>query len=127
MMSTNLNKGVIAIFTLLAIILHGGGAFAGCKMSRDPKMNYFISYENKVLGMFSEAADTPQSPSVIERCQLDSGKFLMFSLGIRRPTLNSDIADVCFDGQLIATKCSIENSFFNEQPHYSARSKIIEQ
>ncbi|MDG0814898.1 hypothetical protein [Bdellovibrio svalbardensis] len=127
MKNTNFNKSVIGVLTLLAVVFHGSGAIAGCKMSRDPKMNYFISYENKALGMFSEAAEKAQAPSVIERCQLDSGKFLMLSLGVRRPTLNSDVADVSFDGQLIDTKCSIENSFFKEQPDYSERSKIIEQ
>lgn len=127
MMNTNFNKSVIACFTLLAAILHGNGAFAGCKMSRDPKMNYFISTESKALGMFSEAAESPRAPSVIERCQLDSGKFLMLSLGVRRPTLNSDVADVSFDGKLTDTKCSIDNSFLKEQPNYSERSKIVEQ
>ncbi|QDK37259.1 hypothetical protein [Bdellovibrio sp. NC01] len=122
-----LNKSVTAVITLLAIVLQGNGALAGCKMSRDPKMNFAISTETQSITGFGEAADTPQAPSVIERCQTDSGKYLMFSLGVRRPTLNSDVADVSFDGQLIDTKCSVANSFLKDQPDYQERAQVIDK
>lgn len=124
-MTSKISKnGALAVLTLLAVLLPGYEALA-CKMSRDPKMNFAISYENKNIIGFSEATDAPQAPSVIDRCQLDSGKFLMFALGVRRPSLNSDVADVSFDGKISDAKCSIANSFLKDQPSFDERASII--
>jgi hypothetical protein len=100
-------------FILMAALslMLGEAAFATCKMSRDPKFNYYISPENQTVGMFTEGGNLNQSPTVVERCQSDAGSFLMVSLGVRRPGLNSDTSDVSFDGKLSDSQCRINNSF----------------
>lgn len=114
------------LFVVLALVLMiGDQVFAACKMSRSAKANYFVSTETGTRGTFGQGSESPDLPTVIERCQEDSGQFLMFSLGVRRPDMYSDSADISFTGQISDSQCSISHSPFKTAPTFSEKQDMM--
>lgn len=85
-----------------------------CRMTREGKQNFFVNPSLKASGIFSDGSGRSASPSVVERCQPNAGKYLMISSGIRVPSLNSDTADISFDGTYFPNACSVKH--YLDQP-----------
>jgi hypothetical protein len=116
------------LFLILSLILMmGDTSFALCKMSRDPKFNYFASFEANAIGTFGEGSNLNFAPSTIERCQQDAGQFLMISLGVRRTNLFSDTADISFDGKITDAQCKIKNSFLKNAPDFAESQNFLSE
>ncbi|MFP5519450.1 MAG: hypothetical protein ACLGGX_06070 [Bdellovibrionia bacterium] len=103
-----------------------------CKMTREPKQNFFINPKLGISGVFSDGAKMTADPSVVERCQSNAGKFLMISTGVRVPSLNADTADISFDGTFEQPTCSIVNSpviepmdFSTKKANFDSRYKFL--
>jgi hypothetical protein len=46
--------GLTLVLSFAGMFFIGSEAFAECKMSREPKLNYFISTQDSFTGMFAE-------------------------------------------------------------------------
>jgi hypothetical protein len=131
-MTTKILNTCIYFLAGLSFVLIPVSAFADCRMSRDPKANYFISPEGQTSGIFSDNSNRPQAPSTIDKCPEESGHFMMFAYGVLRTGINSDVSDVTIDGNIFDTKCSIQNSpgpvgssFVNEKLLVNTKLKAL--
>lgn len=119
--------GLTLVLSFVGVFFIGSEALAECKMSREPKLNYFISTQDHFTGMFQEDSSKSPAPSVIERCQSDAGSYLMISQGIYHNDILSSIGEISFDGKIADTKCSVENSLTNSKPAFAMKSALVQQ
>ncbi len=80
-----------------------------CSMPRGMSYNFYVDYSKKQIGMFGNDIER-LPPVVIENCKQAAGKYLGFGLALRKPTLNSDVFNISFDGKLNQDICKIENA-----------------
>ena len=119
--------GLNLVLSFAGMFFIGSEAFAECKMSREPKLNYFISAQDHFTGMFAEDSSKSPAPSVIERCQSDAGSYLMISQGIFHNDILSSIGEISFDGKVADTKCSVQNSLSQNTSTYTAKAALVQQ
>ncbi|MCX7979123.1 MAG: hypothetical protein N2578_08980, partial [Bdellovibrionaceae bacterium] len=110
----------------LASLSYCSSAWA-CKMSRDPKYNYFTSYESGTRSMFYEASLRQHSPTVIERCGQSGGKKLLLALGVRAQSFQSDVSEISFDGKFSPERCELLNSLSKNSVDAEARTGALER
>ncbi|MGE0632568.1 MAG: hypothetical protein AB7O96_09185 [Pseudobdellovibrionaceae bacterium] len=124
--------------TVLSKIIHIGilslGLFASvvsfeaqaCRMSKDPKYNYFINLDSGKISMFGAGENKTMSPTVIDRCQTSGGQHLMLTLGMVRPDLMSDVPDIALDGKLIPDSCQISNSLLGSTQSFEEKKEYFD-
>lgn len=88
---------------------------AQCKMSKPGSADFFFAPETNNTGHFGTGTDLGPAPVVIDRCQQDSGKYLMLTTGIARPSIISDTSQIIVDGKLEPSQCTIAG-IHNEPP-----------
>lgn len=114
-----------SLFILLMISVYSSENWA-CKMSRDPKNNFFIDYVRSYIGNYGDG-NASILPSSINECRLNAGKYLMLSSGVRIPARSSDVSEISFDGQMAENSCRVENSLFANMPTYDQRKFDVQE
>lgn len=80
-----------------------------CQMSKGFKYNYFLDMQTQNVGLFGNNIEA-LPPTVIQNCRGSSGKYLGIGLGVAKPFIISDTANVSFDGELSEEICKLENT-----------------
>ena len=99
-----------------------------CVASRDPRMNYFISYERPYAGLFADGiAVKDVRPTIVDKCQGASGQYLMVALTLRTPKANGRTADISFTKKFKNDSCKIVNNPFPEIQNYEEKLNVFEK
>ncbi len=88
---------------------------AQCKMSKPGSADFFYSPETNNTGHFGTGTDLGPAPVLIDRCQQDSGKYLLLTTGIVRPSIISDTSQIIVDGKMEPSQCSVTD-VYNDTP-----------
>lgn len=118
-------------FLALSLALVSGFLFSShaeaCFSSRDPRLNYFISYERPYAGLFADGAAVSEiRPTVVDRCQ-GSGEFLMVALTVRTQKIGGRTADVSFTNKFSKDSCRLENNPFPVAQTYEQKLDFFNQ
>ncbi len=119
--------------TLWMFVILGSASFGmqarACTMSHDSRTSYFSTIEpaGGTNGMFVDMAIRERRPTLIDRCQANSGKFLMLALGSRTTRLHSDARDRSYDGTLIDDQCSLSHPLIPRILNFSQKEAYFKQ
>ncbi len=98
-----------------------------CVASRDPRMNYFISYEKPYAGLFADGTAVKDiRPTIVDRCQ-GSGDYLMVALTLRTQKANGRTGDISFTNKLRDDSCKIVNNPFPSAQTYEDKLQVFEK
>lgn len=90
-----------------------------CSASKDPRLNYFISYEKPYAGLFTDGAAVSEiRPTIIDQCQQSTSQFLMIGLSIRTQKMNGRTGDISFTNKFTNDSCKISNNPFKVPQTY---------
>lgn len=121
------NQILAVSFALVLGFFHSSDSRA-CVASRDPRINYFISYEKPYAGLFADGAAVKDiRPTIVEKCQGSSGQFLMIALTLRTQKSNGRTGDISFTNRLKDDSCKIVNNPFPVAQSYEQKSKVFEK
>ena len=99
-----------------------------CVASRDPRENYFISYERPYAGLFADGAAVRDiRPTIVDRCQGASGQYLMVALTLRTPKANGRTADISLTDKFKNDHCKIKNNPFPVEQIYNEKLAVFEK
>jgi len=99
-----------------------------CVASRDPRVNYFISYERPYAGLFADGAAVRDiRPTIVDRCQGATGQYLMVALTLRTPKANGRTADISFTDKFKNDFCKIVNNPFPIDQQYSEKLAVFQK
>jgi len=114
-------KLVFMIIALVFFAFHFSSALA-CVASRDPRFNYFISYERPHSGMFRDGNEATEiRPTIVDHCEQSPGQFLMVALALRTSRINGRTADISFVKKLNDDSCHLRNNPFPESQGFQER------
>ena len=98
-----------------------------CVASRDPRANYFLSYEKPYAGLFADGVAVKDiRPTIVDRCEGASGQYLMIALTLRTPKANGRTADISFTNKFKDDSCKIINNPFPVAQPYEDKLAFFE-
>jgi hypothetical protein len=83
-----------------------------CMMSKVDRNQIFMRPDLQFLHIGTKMSSMGPITSEINGCQKSEGQFLMFSIGVKRPGLVTDVDNISYDGIISENSCRIERSTF---------------
>lgn len=126
-MNYKTKKNKMVLFSLFLISGLMTSSSQACVASRDPRMNYFVSYERPHAGLFADGIAVGDiRPTIIEKCKESTGQFLMVSLTVKTQKPTGKTSDISFTKRFKDDSCHIVNNPFPVAQTYDDKLKNFE-